>query len=223
MNTAKYIFTIIILATFFLPIAFVDAEKEIAVVIKVKGSAAIKSGDKNWESLKNGRRLHSDDLVKTGKDALVAIVFTDDKSMLKIRSNSQFQLKGERTEKGVAKKLLMMMGEVWSKITPKGAGYEMVTPSGVAAVRGTEFYSIVDALKTTIIGITGSVEIRTSAGSALVTGKKTGTMEKGKTPAVVETKGFEAWADTDDVSQSLDIEFEDENGVKKKLKIRYQE
>lgn len=223
MNAVMKMLTIFILALIFLPTAFADAEKEIAVVIKVNGTAAIKSGEKKWEALKNGRRLHSDDLVKTGKDALVAIVFTDDKSMLKIRANSQFQLKGERTEKGVAKKLLMMMGQVWSKITPKGAGYEMVTPSGVAAVRGTEFYSIVDALKTTIIGVSGTVELRTSVGSTMVTANKTGTMEKGKMPVVIDTKGFEPWADADDVSQSLDIEFENENGVKKKLKIRYQE
>ena len=138
-------------------------------------------------------------------------------------TNSQFQLKGERTEKGIAKKLLLMMGQVWSKITPNGAGYEMITPSGVAAVRGTEFYSIVEALKTTIIGISGSVEIRNAMGSALVGANKTGVMEKGKAPVVSNTKGFEGWAETDDVSQSLDIEFENDDGVKKKMKIRYQE
>ena len=217
MSAIKKYLSILIVVTFFLPMAMADAEKEIAVVIKVIGSASIKSGEQNWAPLKNGRRLNSDDVVKTGNDALVAIVFTDDKSMLKIRSNSHFQLKGERTEKGIAKKLLIMIGQVWSKITPKGAGYEMVTPSGVAAVRGTEFYSIVEALKTTIVGITDSVEIRTSVGSAMVTANKTGTFEKGKMPVVADTKGFESWADSDDVSQSLDIEFEDENGVKKKM------
>ncbi len=197
--------------------------KEIAVVIKVKGEAFVKHGTSSWEALKNGRRLNSDDVIKTGKDALVAIVFTDDKSMLKIRANSQFQLKGERKEKGVTKKLLIMVGQVWSKINPKGGGYQMVTPSGVAAVRGTEFYSIIESGKTIIIGISGVVELKNKLGAILVTANKTGTMEKGKAPVLSDTKGFEPWADTDDVSQSLDIEFEDENGVKKKLKIRYQE
>ena len=223
MKPAKYFFMIVVVCIFCLPAVFAEAEKEIAVVIKVKGNAQVKSGEGSWTALKAGQRLNGDDLVKTGNDALVAIVFSDDKSMLKIRSNSQFQLKGERTEKGIAKKLLIVIGQVWSKITPKGAGYEMVTPSGVAAVRGTEFYSIIETLKTTIIGISGTVEIRNSVGSALVTADKTGTMQKDQQPAVEETKGFEAWADTDDVSQSLDIEFEDENGVKKNLKIRYQE
>ena len=223
MQTAKKYLTVLIIVSFFIPLALADAEKEIAVVIKVKGAAVIKSGESKWRPLTKGQRLDSDDLIKTGKDALVAIVFTDDKSMLKIRSNSQFQLKGERTEKGIAKKLLLMMGQVWSKITPNGAGYEMITPSGVAAVRGTEFYSIVEALKTTIIGISGSVEIRNAMGSALAGANKTGVMEKGKAPVVSNTKGFEGWAETDDVSQSLDIEFENDDGVKKKMKIRYQE
>lgn len=223
MKSAHKLITVFVLFSLLLPYALADAGKEIAVVIKVKGSALIKSGESSWVTLKNGRRLDSDDLIKTGKDALVAIVFTDDKSMLKIRSNSQFQLKGERTEKGVAKKLLLMMGQVWSKITPKGAGYKMVTPSGVAAVRGTEFYSLVTPLKTTIIGVSGSVELFSKLGSVMVTANKTGVLEKGKAPVLADTKGFEAWAETDDVSQSLDVEFEDENGVKKKLKIRYQE
>lgn len=223
MKSAQKLIAVFILLSFLMPLAFADAGKEIAVVIKVKGSAFVKSSEKSWATLKNGRRLNSDDQIKTGKDGLVAIVFTDDKSMLKIRSNSQFQLKGERTKKGVAKKLLLIVGQVWSKITPGGAGYQMVTPSGVAAVRGTEFYSLVTPLKTTIIGMSGSVELFNKLGTVMVTAKKTGVLEKGKAPVVSDTKGFEPWADTDDVSQSLDVEFEDENGVKKKLKIRYQE
>ena len=223
MKSAHKLITVFVLLSFLMPLALADASKEIAVVIKVKGSALIKSGGNSWATLKNGRRLNNDDLIKTGKDALVAIVFTDDKSMLKIRSSSQFQLKGKRTEKGVAKKLLLMMGQVWAKITPKGAGYQMVTPSGVAAVRGTEFYSLVTALKTTIMGMGGSVELFNKLGSVMVTANKTGVIEKGKAPVLADTKGFEAWAETDDVSQSLDIEFKDENGAKKKLKIRYQE
>ncbi|MBN1482962.1 hypothetical protein EH223_13590 [candidate division KSB1 bacterium] len=201
-----------------------QAAKEIALVIKVQGVAQVKSGDGDWQTLKNGRRLHSGDFIKTEKDALVAFVFTDDKSMVKIRSQSQIQLNGERDQKGIKKTLLMTLGQIWSKINPKGAGYKMVTPSGVAAVRGTEFYGDVDVSgKTTIIGISGLVVLYNKVDSVLVTAGKTATIEKDKAPILADTRGFTPWAETDDTADTLDIEFEDANGVRKKLRLKYQE
>jgi len=197
--------------------------KEIAVVIKVVGQVQVKSGTADWQALQNGRRLHSGDFVKTGEGALVALVFTDDKSMIKIRSNSQIQIDGERTEQGIAKKIIMTLGQMWSKISPKGAGYQMVTPSGVAAVRGTEFYGIVELNKMTIIGIDGIVAVSNAIDSVLVTAGKTGTSERDLAPVLTDTQSFEQWANTDDTADTVEIEFEDANGARKKLKIKFQE
>ncbi|MBN1465500.1 FecR domain-containing protein [candidate division KSB1 bacterium] len=197
--------------------------KEIALVIKVTGGAQIKSGADAWQPLVNGRRLNSGDIVKTEEGAFVAIAFTDDRSILKIRSKSQFQLEGERGELGIKKRLLMTIGQVWAKINPKGAGYRMVTPSGVAAVRGTEFYTIVDAdAKMTVIGVTGAVSVFNKVDSVLVTPGKTGTVERGKAPLLTDTVDFVPWADDDETADSIDIEFQDANGVKKKLRLKYQ-
>lgn len=198
--------------------------KEIALVIKVQGVAQVKSGDGVWQTLQNGRRLHSGDHIKTEKDALVAIMYTDDKSMVKIRSQSFIQLNGERDEQGIKKSLLMTLGQIWSKINPKGAGYRLITPSGVAAVRGTEFYGSVDLTgKTTIIGISGIVSLYNKIDSVLVTAGKTGTIEKDTAPILADTIGFTPWADSDETADTLEIEFEDANGVRKKLKLKYQE
>ena len=223
MKKCIYFFSLL----FFVALSFKGAgqsAKEIAVAIKVKGAAQVKSENGNWQVLKNGRRLNSGDYIRTEEGALVAIVFTDDKSMLKIRSRTQIQLQGEREEKGIKKRLLMTIGQIWSKINPKGAGYQMVTPSGVAAVRGTEFYTLVDfAGKTTLIGITGVVALYNNVDTVDVTAGKTGIIEKGKAPVLIDTSNFEPWADTDETADSLEIEFEDANGVKKKLKLKYQE
>ena len=144
--------------------------------------------------------------------------------MIKIRSEARFRLDGERSEKGISKQLLVTLGQVWAKINPKGAGYKMVTPSGVAAVRGTEFYSIIQGReKTTIICVEGVVELFNSAGSIMVSAGKTGTAERGKTPLLSDTVDFEEWAERDDTSNSLDIEFEDAQGNKKRLKLQYQD
>ena len=206
---------------------FSQETKEIAVVIKVSGPAQLRAENSNdWTPLKNGRRLNSGDFIKTGKNALVSLVFTDDKSMMKIRSESEIQLQGERTEKGIKKKIETVLGQIWQKINPKGAGYEMVAPSGVAAVRGTEFYVTVDENgRMMIFGISGTVALATLdlKDEVLVTAGKTGTIEKGGRPVLTDTKNFEPWADTDDTADTLDIEFQDANGNKKSLKLKYQD
>lgn len=222
----KHIFAIVSMAFLLTAIpAFSQDAKEIAVVIKVQGMAQVKSGGGEWQALKSGRRLNSGDFIKTEEGALVAVVFTDDKSMVKIRSKTHVQLDGEREEDmSIKKRILMTIGQVWSKINPKGSGYRMVTPSGVAAVRGTEFYTNVDfAGNTTIIGISGSVSLYNKVDSVLVTAGKTGYVEKDKAPTLMDTVGFEPWADTDDTADSLEIEFKDSDGVKKKLKLKFQE
>jgi hypothetical protein len=201
---------------------FSQNAKEIALVIKVSGEAFIKSEKTDWQALQNGRRLHSGDFIKTGDAAMVAIVFTDDKRMVKIRSNTQVQLDGERDEKSIKKTLKMTLGQVWSKINPKGSGYKIVTPSGVAAVRGTEFYAIVDENgSTTIIGIEGRVELFNKLDSVLVSAGKTGFVEQDKAPKLTDTVGFQPWADSEDTADTLEIEFQDADGNIKKLKLKY--
>lgn len=197
--------------------------REIALVIKVTGAAEVKSADGQWMSLVQGRRLNSGDFIKTGEASLVAIVFTDDKSMIKIRSLSQIQLQGDRKKEGIAKRLLITIGQVWLKINPKGAGFRMVTPSGVAAVRGTEFYAYIDAAQTIIIGMEGQVELFNREGSVMVTAGKTGTIAPNVPPTLTDTFELNDWAKTDDTDQSLEVEFQGDDGNKKQVKIRYQE
>jgi hypothetical protein len=204
-------------------IVWAQNAKEIALVIKVTGAAEVKSSDGRWTPIVQGQRLNSGDFIKTGEASLVAIVFTDDKSMIKIRSLSQIQLQGDRKKEGIAKRLLITIGQVWLKIKPKGAGFRMVTPSGVAAVRGTEFYAYVDAAQTIIIGIEGQVELFNREGSVMVTPGKTGTIAPKVPPTMTDTLGLNDWAKTDDTNQSLEIEFQGDDGNKKQVKIRYRE
>ncbi len=196
--------------------------RDLALVLKVKGDAKFKSGYRDWTALGRGQRLSSGDRIRTGDDALVAIVFTDDKSMLKIRSEAEVSLAGQRTDKGVAKRLAMDVGEMWAKINPKGAGFRMETPSGIAAVKGTEFYGLVDALgNTTIIGIEGLVELLNNLGSVLVGKGQTGQAQKGQKPGVGDTGQFNDWAKADQIEGNIEIEFENSEGVKKQIDIQY--
>lgn len=196
--------------------------RDIAIVLKITGTARVKSGQSNWENLQKGRRLQDGDRVRTGAESLVALVFTDDKSMMKIRSNSEVAFSGERQEKGILKRLSMNVGQMWAKVNPTGAGFRIETPSGVAAVKGTEFYTLVDEFgNTVVIGLEGLLELINQLGSILVGEGQTGTMSKTNAPGVKDTEKFDDWAQTGD-DKSLSIEFESEDGnTKKNLKIRY--
>jgi len=200
------------------------SSKEIAFVLKVKGKAEVMPAKQDWKPLRRGRRLNSGDKVRTGNESLVAVVFTDDRSMMKIRSESEVSFYGERKKRGIAKRISMNIGQMWAKVNPRGAGFRLETPSGVAAVKGTEFYGFIDEFgQTTIIGIEGLVELFNQLGSVLVGQGQTGILKKNAKPGVEKTKSFEDWAKLDDSESQLEIEFENEEGVKKRMKIRFKE
>ncbi len=218
---------IILTIPLFLAVIFVltdsipAANSDIALVLKVSGEARLKSGDKQWEPLKRGYRLTSGDKIRTGRQALVAIVFTDDKSMMKIRAESEVTVRGTRDRKGIAKRVYMQAGNMWAKIQPGGRGYRLETPSGVAAVKGTEFYGIVDSFGSmTIIGIEGVLELFNDLGKVMVNKGQTGKAGKGSKPAVTETEQLDDWAKDGDIEELI-IEFENNDKIKKQLKLRY--
>jgi len=196
---------------------------EIAFVLKVTGNAKFKTEKANWTDLVKGTRLHSGDQIRTGANTLISIVFIDDKTMLKIRSDSDVRLQGEKNEKGLSKKLMMDVGQMWARVTPGGAGFRLETPSGVAAVKGTEFYGITDAAGVTmILGIEGFVEFFNDLGTVLVGKGQTGQAAKGDKPSLSPTQPFDDWAKTETIEE-LDMEFKNPEGVNKHLKIRYKQ
>ncbi|NIA29154.1 MAG: hypothetical protein GWP06_04470 [Actinobacteria bacterium] len=200
------------------------ASRDVALVLKVKGNARLKSPKRNWALLRKGKRLQGGDKVRTGEESLVAIVFTDDKSMMKIHSESEVSIKGERTKKGIRKKIFMNLGQLWARINPKGGGFQVETPSGIAAVKGTEFYLFRDATgQMTVIGIKGLVELFNDMGKVLVGKGQTGILKKGIKPQLKKTVKVNDWAKEDSDENEIQIEFENKDGVKKNLKIRYKE
>lgn len=216
----------IALAFVALSAALAAVDRDIALVLKVKGDAKVQRViSEKWEAVVRGKRLDSGDLVRTGDQTLVAIVFTDDKSMLKIRSNSDVRIRGQRTRAGMAKRIFMSLGQMWARVTGGQTDFRVETPSGVAAVKGTEFYGSVEQDGTfTVIGISGLIELFNQFGSVLVHQGETGTVRQGQAPTVQPTQEYEDWAaEEGDQEKEIEIEFEDASGRKKTLRIRYRE
>lgn len=199
--------------------------KAVAFVRKVNGDAEyLKVNHDRWEALKTGTRLNSGDRIRTGEGSLVAIVFTDDKSMMKIRSYSDVTIKTKSSPTQTSKRIVAQFGELWFKIKSGGNQFALETPTGIAAVKGTEFYAVVDKDgNTRIIGIEGIVELITQAGRALLNAGNTGTFSEGSQPEVAESDpdDIPAWAGESGDEKVLEMEFQDQNGTRKKLNIKF--
>ncbi len=210
------------------PAAAPPVEKDIALVLKTAGQVQINGANGAWQNAPKGTRLNAGTQVRTGSESLAAIVFTDDKSLLKVRSNSQVAINGKReTSAGgrIAKTIAMQFGELWTKVTKGTASFRIETPSGVAAVKGTIFYAIItNDGKFMIVCLDGLVELINQFGKALVKAGETGISSPDQAPESHPTTPDEMpnWANDSEGNGDMEIEFQDGNGQKKKLKIRYQ-
>ena len=204
-----------------------DDTKDIAIILKTKGTVKIQSANpKTWRIAERGMRLHSGDNIKTGENSLAAIMFTDDKSLMKVRENSALSVKGKREKATISKQVKFSLGQLWVKAVKQKSNLLVETPSGIAAVKGTEFYTLVDQDgNTTIFGIEGLVSLLNQLGEVLIRAGETGLAAKLQAPSVQKSDGSQIpnWGQEDGNDESLEFEFEDEDGNKKILKINFQE
>jgi len=198
---------------------------DVAIILKSKGKVKVRKKRINkWRKGGRGFRLDSGDILKTYQKSLAAVMFTDDKSLLKVRDNSILSIRGKRQKKSIAKRIAVSLGSFWIKVSKQRSKLLVETPSGVAAVKGTEFYGVVDSEgNTMIVVIEGIVELMNKLGKAMVKAGQTGKLEKGQPPAAAPTDPNNTmnWAKDDSNSNELLFEFQDSDGNKKNLKIIY--
>ena len=222
----------IVLLTIFYAVFFLDTtpaanSDDIAIIIKSKGVVKVRAAHtRKLRNAKPGMHLNSGDIIKTGNNALIAIMFTDDKSLLKIRENSTIAINGKRTKSTIAKKLKLALGQIWVKVKKQYADFRVETPSGTAVVKGTEFYQIVDKDGNCIvIGIEGLVWLKNELGEILIRAGETGLANKLTAPTSHKTDSSEIpdWSKEENTEKCLQFEFEDSEGNKKGLKIKYED
>lgn len=274
------------------------AQENIAVTTKSEGEARLKRIDADAYNvdLIIGTPIRNQDRIRTGEPGFGVIVFVDDKSQLKIRSNSEVEILGDAEKRAalISKRAMMENGKLKAEIAPQAqGGFEIVTPTSVASVKGTTFWMVVNVgsgdkvfvqsgqvlLFNSASGdsilveaeetgsstpdgqvsrirtatISGEVEDYTAnvevllRGVTLISGELTQDVT-GPGPLTVRVNEFTAFEDTEpgpgdrvtvngqvseegdfvanivevgDGENQLEIEFEDETGNRKKLKINY--
>jgi ferric-dicitrate binding protein FerR (iron transport regulator) len=134
-----------------------------------EGMRAARGGD-----LERLIELDLGDLLNDGDDAFTltgtraAIRFADDQSLIRMNENTVLRVRAEGQERGSLRRVIELEGgELWARITGKpGTETHVRTPSGVAAVRGTDFIVRHDPTtgETTVITLEGLLEFFNQAG-----------------------------------------------------------
>ena len=134
---------------------------KIAVATKVNGDVEIMPIDtKNFSKLKPGTVLSDGDKIRTGNSGFAAIIFIDDKSILKLKGNSEATIAGQRTSASISKKINMDSGTVRATITKQNVDFVIQTPTSVASVKGTDFWLLSDPISgDEVIGLDGIVNL----------------------------------------------------------------
>jgi hypothetical protein len=134
----KYIFLVLVLGFSLLNAA------EIAVVKDIKGAVFAKNNDAVI-ALKEGSVLYDDMSVMTKKDSMVVIIFQDT-STLTLGQNSVINLNKfvfKPAEKKYDFKMFLHKGSLVFESGKIGdlapQAFELKTPSGIVAIRGTKF------------------------------------------------------------------------------------
>ncbi len=204
---------------------------KIAIAIKVKGKSYVTYRGLNAEQiLKPGSPLGDKDRIQVNENGYVAIMYLDDRTIVKILENSDLTILGDRKGKQINKALDIKYGKVAAGISPQiGKEFKIVTPTSVASVKGTELaINSNPAEGDSFILLEGLIEVTNS-----ITGESTevqegetvistldGSLEISET-SEEDLEGFEE-AEVEMQNQELRFEIEDEDGNLKEIIIKFQ-
>ncbi|MBT3502394.1 MAG: FecR domain-containing protein [Candidatus Marinimicrobia bacterium] len=216
----------IILFIFILSLGY---SNKIAVATKVKGLVEIiPVGNTDFFKLKPGTILSDGDKIRTGKSGFVSIIFIDDKSILKLKENSEAVISGQRTAASISKKINIDRGTIRATIQKQNTDFVIQTPTSVASVKGTDFWLITDPIiGDLVIGLEGIVGlVNTETGQEVnVTDGMSGTSTPDGIIGMNETDSNaipEDPSDNQDGPSQIRIYLEGPNGEKKVMVIEYQ-
>ena len=159
MSTTKHVFGSLLVLLLFSPLESAD---KIAVTMKVSGTVDIEqSGSSGLSALKPGTILSDGDRIMTGKNGFAALIYIDDKSMVKIMGNTEVIIKGRLSAGSIAKQVNIDHGTLRAQIHKQRKGdFVIQSSTSVASVKGTDFWFISDPITgDMLIGLEGLINL----------------------------------------------------------------
>tara|TARA_Y100001960_G_scaffold219492_1_gene229398 strand:+ start:2953 stop:5247 length:2295 start_codon:yes stop_codon:yes gene_type:complete len=119
-------------------------QETIARVTKLRGDVQLKSlGSGNFTTTKPGGPIYSGDIINVGKEGFCMVIYLDDKSILKIREDTQFQFMDTENTRTID----INFGKILIDVKKdKKKDFRVETPVSVASVKGTQFWSIINQM-----------------------------------------------------------------------------
>ncbi len=227
MSTTKHVFGSLLVLLLF---STLESADKIAVTMKVYGTVDIEqSGSSGLSALKPGTILSDGDRIMTGKNGFAALIYIDDKSMVKIMGNTEVIIKGRLSAGSIAKQVNIDHGTLRALVNKQRKGEFVVqSPTSVASVKGTNFWMITDPeTGDGLIVLEGLVSL-TNLVSGETTDVGAGTTGTSSTDGSVETSETNPSDIPTDPDESgtpinqIEIELEGPDGVIKTLMIDIQ-
>ncbi len=207
-----------------------DGPQSIAVVISVNGNVELLRGEDSWRALTFGAVLNDGDKIRTGAESYLAIIFTDDRSQIRIRPNTELTINAERRpDYSLDARLTMEIGELFADVREQKGRLQVATPTTVASVKGTQFWILVNQEGTTqVLTLEGLLELlNTVSGQVIDVGEGEIGTSDGLGDIILEVLGDDynipEWVGEDGAVDQIEIQFQDEDGTTRTLIIQYHE
>ncbi len=131
----------------------------VARILKTNGDVMLrKMAEMNYDTqVAPAQPLFPGDAIRVGDASYVALLFIDDKSLVKVKANSEFQI----VETANTRTMNLDYGSMRSTLPQPVKDFRVETPVSVASVKGTDFWLIHDAAAgiDKAYGIEGIVEV----------------------------------------------------------------
>ena len=196
----------------------------IALVNKVSSQVHVRRSDREeLVPLQVEDKLFPGDRIICGERGYASIMFIDTAAELKLFPNSDITLQGKRDAEGIVKRIFLPVGKLLTKVL-KGKA-EVVTPTAVASVKGTKWWTLVESAdETQVIVLEGEVQVqhRATEEMVLVNHGHTGISSSDGALSVVLTREENIPDESiERESGKIEIEFEDESGEKKTIQVEF--
>jgi hypothetical protein len=195
-----FLFLITCVSLVSLPLTAFAFQIEEGVIDEVRGPVTVVSFEGEARRGKAGDFVMSGEAIETGPGGFARVVMADG-SVMEVFEKSRTEVIDSRVYQRSSHALALFMGRVWAGIVGDDEGetsFEVVTPTAVAGVRGTQFSTGVAVDGATRVGVDkGAVTVTTESGEiSLEAGKETIVEWDGQAgPAKDYLGGEQSWRD----------------------------
>ncbi|TAK51297.1 MAG: hypothetical protein EPO24_16060 [Bacteroidetes bacterium] len=233
MKRTLIAFTLLALAGLFLVGTSGAADKSIALAVKIIRDVSRKTETIDWTAAKKGEMIYSGDHVRTGERSIAIVKFTDN-SILRVREKSELQVLGEQQDGTLQKNVHLTKGEFSFDIQKQeNEKFIFTSPTSVAAIRGTAgTMTRLDSGDIVIVleGLVNLLNTFSNTSQDVGPGQTGFSYDDGRI-VIRESTSNEANGARRAVNSAngsgkenlLDIEVQDEQNNKKRLRIRYRD